>query len=109
MKESVFQKQVIDFLKSEGAYVIKYWAGSAFTKEGVPDILACINGYFHGIELKTDIGIESKLQAYNMDGIINSGGQSYVLRPTKLKGQKYPEYKYKEYTFEQWKVIFFKK
>jgi hypothetical protein len=36
---------------------VKYWAGNQFTVNGIPDILACINGQFHGIELKTNTGI----------------------------------------------------
>ena len=28
-----------------------------FTVNGIPDVLACINGVFHGIELKTNTGV----------------------------------------------------
>lgn len=83
------------------------WGGSKFTREGVPDILACIDGVFHGIELKTDIGVESKLQAYNLDHINKSNGIGYVLRPTKAKKPKYPEFNYEEITFKEWKERYF--
>ena len=66
MRESQFQKKVIAFLKERKVWHVKYWAGSQYTKEGVHDILACIDGVFHGIELKTDIGQASKLQLYNI-------------------------------------------
>ncbi|MCC2248830.1 VRR-NUC domain-containing protein [Virgibacillus sp. AGTR] len=81
MKESAFQKKVIAYLKSKDTWHIKYWAGSQYTKEGVPDILACIDGTFHGIELKTDVGKPSKLQLYNIRKIKDSGGEAYILRP----------------------------
>lgn len=81
MRESAFQKKVIAFLKQNEIWYVKYWAGSQFTKEGVPDILACIDGKFHGIELKTDTGTPSKLQLYNLRKIKDSGGEGYILRP----------------------------
>ncbi len=81
MKESAFQKKVIDYLKAHDVWYVKYWAGSKFTKEGVPDILACINGTFHGIELKNEIGQPSQLQLYNIKKIKESGGEAYILRP----------------------------
>ena len=102
MKESQFQKEVLGTLKKHNIWFIKYWGGGAFTKEGVPDILACINGQFHGIELKTDAGTETKLQAYNLDFIRKNNGMGYILRPSKKRGLKYPEYDYEEMTFKEW-------
>lgn len=81
MKESAFQNKVINFLKENNVWYVKYWAGSKFTKEGIPDILACIDGTFHGIELKNETGQPSKLQLYNIKKIRNSGGEAYILRP----------------------------
>jgi len=93
MKESQFQKKVIQFLKEKDVWHVKYWAGAQYTKEGVPDILACINGKFHGIELKTDVGKPTKLQLYNIRKIKESGGEAYILRPK---------------DFESWKARWFK-
>jgi len=108
MKESKFQQQVIQFLKDNKVWYVKYWAGSKFTSEGVPDLLVCIDGTFHGIELKNDDYYESKLQAYNM-GLINSNdGEGYILRPTKIKKNKYPEFNYYQLTFEEWKARWFR-
>lgn len=103
MKESDFQKKVITYLKQNDIWFIKYWGGGVFTKEGVPDILACIDGILHGIELKTDVGIESKLQAYHLNAINHNRGEGYILRPTKTKGIKYPEFNYHEMAFDDWK------
>src|SRR5690625_5842247 len=73
MKENVFQKHVTDFLNTQNTWFIKYWAGAFYTKQGIPDILACINGVFHGIELKTDVGKPTKLQLYNIRKIKDAG------------------------------------
>ncbi|MGH0588882.1 VRR-NUC domain-containing protein [Bacillus mycoides] len=88
MRESAFQKQVIKFLKEKDVWHVKYWAGSQYTKEGIPDILACIDGVFHGIELKTDVGVPSKLQLYNIRKINDSGGEAYILRPKDFESWK---------------------
>lgn len=88
MKENQFQKKVIKFLKEQDVWHVKYWAGSQYTKEGIPDILACINGTFHGIELKTDVGKPSKLQLYNIKKIKESGGEAYILRPKDFEAWK---------------------
>jgi hypothetical protein len=41
---------LMQFLKSQpNVFAVKYWAGNQFTVNGIPDILACINGQFHGI------------------------------------------------------------
>ncbi|PED44851.1 nuclease [Bacillus cereus] len=88
MRESAFQKQVIKFLKEKDVWHVKYWAGSQYTKEGIPDILACIDRVFHGIELKTDVGVPSKLQLYNIRKINDSGGEAYILRPKDFESWK---------------------
>jgi len=88
MRESAFQKKVIQFLKQQDVWHVKYWAGSHYTKEGIPDILACINGTFHGIELKTDVGQATKLQLYNIRKIKESGGEAYILRPKDFEAWK---------------------
>lgn len=88
MRENVFQKHVIDFLKTQNVWYLKYWAGAQYTKQGVPDILACIDGTFHGIELKTDVGKPTKLQLYNIRKIKDAGGQAYILRPKDFESWK---------------------
>lgn len=109
MKESQFQKEVIDYLKSKNIWYVKYWGGSRFTKEGVPDILACINGEFHGIELKSDGTSynETMLQAKNLDLINKNGGSGYVLRPTKVPEIKHKNFDYFCINFSQWKRMWF--
>lgn len=108
--EGQFQKQVIKFLKDHHVWYVKYWGGSQFTKEGTPDILACINGEFHGIELKSDGTSynETVLQARNLALINANGGAGYVLRPTKEPEPKHKEFDYYCLNFEEWKRRWFK-
>ena len=79
--EKIFENKVKAFLKKEGAWFLKYWAGSEFTKAGIPDILACVNGIFMGIEIKAPTGKPSKLQLYTIDEIKLAGGVALVLYP----------------------------
>lgn len=86
MKETAFKNQVKEYLESINAWYIKYWAGPVgFTKEGIPDILACINGKFIGIELKGDNGKPSLLQIINLRNIRQAGGVGVLLYPKDLE------------------------
>ena len=53
-------------------------------RSGVPDILMCLAGRFVAIELKTEDGVISKLQEYNLKRIEETGGVSIVLTPSNL-------------------------
>lgn len=80
--EKQFENKIKKYLKDHGAYFLKYWAGAQFTKSGVPDILACVNGYFVGIEVKAQNGKPSELQLYNIQQIRKAGGFAYVVYPS---------------------------
>lgn len=80
--EKQFENKIKAFLKEQGTWFIKYWAGSKFTKDGVPDILCCINGYFVAIEVKAQNGKPSPLQLYNIREIRKAGGFAFVLYPS---------------------------
>ena len=69
------------FLKDQGCWFIKYWAGGEFTKSGIPDLLVCCNGYFLGVELKGPTGRPSELQLWNIEQIKKAGGIAMVLYP----------------------------
>lgn len=79
--EKNFENKIKDFLKSEGCWNVKFFA-NAYTKSGIPDILACVNGYFVGIEVKAEGGKPSDLQIYNVKEIRKSGGFAFVLYPS---------------------------
>ena len=80
--EKNFENKIKGFLKETGAWFIKYWAGAQYTKSGVPDILASINGYFVAIEVKGPNGKPSELQLHNINKIRDSGGFAFVLYPS---------------------------
>lgn len=83
-REKTFENKIKKYLEQRGAWFIKYWAGAQFTKNGIPDILACINGYFVGIEVKAENGIPSELQLHNVRAINAAGGFAFVLYPSKF-------------------------
>lgn len=85
MKETSFKNKVEAFLKDSHAWYIKYWAGPKFTKEGIPDILACIDGYFYGIELKRDTGKPTLLQLKKLRDIRKANGIGILLYPKDFK------------------------
>lgn len=82
--EKQFENRVKAYLKSIGAWYVKFFANS-YTKAGVPDILACINGKFVGIEVKAQNGIPSDLQIYQCELIKAAGGQAFILYPSGFK------------------------
>ena len=81
-EEKNFENRVKKFLKEQGAWFIKYWGGAAFTKSGVPDLLACVNGHFLGIELKASNGKASELQLHTLKQIDKAGGFAILLYPS---------------------------
>jgi len=106
-QEKSFENKVKKFLKDQGFWHLKTWSNGV-QRSGVPDVLACCNGWFVGIELKADKGKPSALQIYNLKKIEESGGYAILLYPAdfelfksfvdSLKGgfEKNTEYFYKE-------------
>lgn len=80
-EEKNFENRIKKYLKSKNVWYVKF-LGSGMTKRGVPDILACVNGYFVGIEVKATKGKPSDIQLYQQQKIIDSGGVSIVLYPS---------------------------
>lgn len=76
-KEQTIQKEIIDYLKSIGAYYVKTMVTAS---NGTPDILCCIGGKFIAIEVKKDGGVVSKLQEHHIKNIKKSGGIAFVAR-----------------------------
>jgi hypothetical protein len=79
--EKLFESLVKRFLKDEGCWFVKYWAGAAYTKAGVPDLLVCCNGFFVAVEVKSEGGAPSELQLWNIGRIKAAGGVALTLRP----------------------------
>lgn len=80
MREKDFENQVKAYLKKHGAWILKTWSNGV-QREGVPDILACVDGYFVGIEVKAEKGTPSDLQLWNIRNIRKAGGIAFVLYP----------------------------
>ena len=75
-KESLLQRLVRKSLNVEfpnQAYTLKTH-GDRYTAPGIPDILACVEGVFIGIECKMWRGRPSEAQALHMRDIIKAGG-----------------------------------
>lgn len=79
-QEKQFENKIKEFLKEKNIWFVKYFA-NAFTKSGIPDILACVNGKFVAIEVKAENGKPSELQLYQQKKIKESGGKAYILYP----------------------------
>lgn len=79
--EKTFENKIKNFLDEQGAWYVKFFA-NRMTKEGIPDILACIHGYFVGIEVKAQNGKPSDLQIYHCEKIRKSGGFAFILYPS---------------------------
>lgn len=80
-KEKLFENKIKKWLSDHNCYNVKFFA-NAYTKKGVPDILASVNGYFVGIEVKAPTGTPSELQYYNVRKIRESGGFAYIVYPS---------------------------
>lgn len=83
-REKTYENKIKKYLESRGAWFVKYWAGAQYTKSGIPDILACVNGHFVGIEVKAQDGTPSELQLTHVRKIRDAGGFAFVLYPSKF-------------------------
>lgn len=80
MREKPFELKLRKYLESRGHWVVKYFA-NGYTKSGIPDLLACVNGRFVAIEVKGDGGYLSPLQVSTLGKIAESRGIAMVVRP----------------------------
>ena len=79
--EKQFENRIKKFLSSlPNTYYFKYWAGP-YSKSGIPDIIACVNGHFVGIEVKGPNGHPSELQKRNIRLIQESNGYACIVYP----------------------------
>ena len=75
MKEKTIENKIKDYLFSKRIYHFKVH-GSEFMQKGIPDIVACCNGKFIGIELKRTNALneQSEYQKIHEKNIKESGG-----------------------------------
>ena len=79
--EKTFETKVKDFIESVGGWQVKYFA-NRMTKKGIPDVLACVNGYFIALEIKAQRGTPSELQIYQCKEIRAAGGFAFIVYPS---------------------------
>lgn len=79
--EKTFETKVKDFINDQNCWFVKFFA-NRMTKEGIPDILCCINGYFVAVEIKAQHGRPSDLQLYHCKKIREANGFAFILYPS---------------------------
>ena len=82
--EKIYENKIRKYLEERDAWILKTWS-NGIQRQGVPDLLVCINGKFLGIEVKADDGKPSQLQLHNISQIRKAGGIGIVLYPNKFK------------------------
>lgn len=93
--EKRFENKIKRFLDDNNCWYVKYFANN-YTKRGIPDLLACVNGYFVAIEVKAENGTPSELQIYNVKKIQEAGGIALILYPKDFEYFKDLVYRLKE-------------
>lgn len=77
LPEKKVETQIKNYLLSINAYFLKTVGGSVAA--GTPDILACVNGIFVGIEVKRPTGGRvTALQKHHIKCIQQAGGIAFV-------------------------------
>lgn len=79
--EKIFENEIKKFLnKLPNTWFYKNWSGP-YSKSGIPDIIACVNGHFVALEVKAENGKVSDLQKRNVRLINECKGQAYIVYP----------------------------
>ena len=79
--ESKVKKHIHALLRAHGAYAVNY-IGGVSANNGTPDILACLDGRFIGIEAKAGKNKPTDLQTINLKRIDEAGGLALVINET---------------------------
>jgi hypothetical protein len=81
--ESKVKAKIHALLKKHKAYAVNYIGGIS-ANNGTPDILACLNGRFIGIEAKAGKNKPTDLQTLNLKRIDEAGGLALVINEENL-------------------------
>lgn len=80
MRERDLQRRILQALRTQGGWWVKFQAGR-YAQRGVPDILGSYRGRFVALEVKTEEGGPTELQARTLLEIRRSGqGIAYIVR-----------------------------
>lgn len=82
--ESKVKAKVVALLKQYKVYYFFPVAG-VFTRGGIPDIIACYQGRFIGIECKAGKNTCTKLQLMELENIRKAGGIALVIREDNIE------------------------
>jgi len=85
--ERAVKNAVVKILKELGAYYF-YPVTGGFGRSGVPDVVACLNGQFVGIECKAGKNKPTALQLAELEKIESAGGESFVVNEESVKELK---------------------
>ncbi|TGX97733.1 VRR-NUC domain-containing protein [Hominisplanchenecus murintestinalis] len=80
-KESYYQDKIIKHIREliPSSFVWKAAAGP-YSRQGIPDVCAIVNGRFYGFEVKRPfVGVLSKIQERTIKQIQEAGGKAYVV------------------------------
>ena len=77
VRESKFQRQVINYLENKGAYVEKMHV-SSYQRGGSPDVRGCYKGRYFAFELKAKGGKAEELQKIKLQRIRDAGGVAFA-------------------------------
>ena len=78
--EKLFENKIKKELTKRNIWHVKFFA-NGMTAVGIPDILACVNGHFLALEIKSEKGKPSKLQLWQIAEIRKSGGIAVIVYP----------------------------
>jgi len=82
--EAKVKSKAVALLKEIGAYYF-FPATHGYGRSGVPDIVACVNGLFLGIECKAGKNTTTPLQDRELAAIRAAGGVSMVLNENNMQ------------------------
>jgi hypothetical protein len=82
--ESKVKAKIHKILQKHNAYAVNY-IGGMHANNGTPDILACMNGMFLGIEAKAGKNRPTDLQISNLRRIHEAGGCAMVINEDSLQ------------------------
>ena len=79
--EKVVKDKVTSVLKAEGVYYF-FPATHGYGRSGVPDIVACVNGFFLAVECKANGNKPTALQIREIESIRKNNGVAVVVDET---------------------------